>query len=169
MVAGVSGGVGTTTVATTLGAADCGVFGGRPADVLVCRATGESLVRAAAITQRITSAGRTRPVVAVTSTGPGRMARPVTERIRLLEPHTAAVVIVPFVHRWREVTDPLTEVAGLLDRPPGALPRPLRRYTTALHQIRAALDRARPGDVRGSTPARAPLRQVPTPTPGRTY
>ncbi len=46
-VAGVAGGVGTTTIARALAGSDRGVFTGRPVDVLVCRATADSLVRAA--------------------------------------------------------------------------------------------------------------------------
>jgi hypothetical protein len=45
-VAGVGGGVGTSTVAAAVGGRDRGVFTGRGVDVLVCRSTGESLIRA---------------------------------------------------------------------------------------------------------------------------
>ena len=153
-MAGVSGGVGATTVATALGAVDCGRFTGRPVDVLACWATSESLVRAGSATQQITAAGRPRPVVVVTATGPGRLARPVAARIRLLEPHAAGVVVVPFVRRWRELVDPLAEVVGLQKRPTTELSRPVRRYAAALGQVRAALSNS----SRRHTPPRAPAR-----------
>jgi hypothetical protein len=56
LVAGVAGGVGTTMVATAIGGGDLGVFVGRGADVLVCRATGDSLVRAGRAAQLVISA-----------------------------------------------------------------------------------------------------------------
>ena len=46
-IAGVAGGVGATVLARALDGLDRGVFTGRPVDVLVCRATGDSLRRAA--------------------------------------------------------------------------------------------------------------------------
>src|SRR4051794_14293582 len=152
-VAGVAGGVGTTTVATALDATDCGVFSGRPGrivDVLVCLATGDSLVRAGRAAQQVVAGGMPRPVVAVTRPDPQGPSRPVSARLRLLEPHAAAVVVLPFVRRWREVVEPHSEIRGLLTRPPTELPRPLRRYAAALHQLRAALEapnhlRAGPG------------------------
>lgn len=153
-VAGVAGGVGTTTVAAALGAADCGVFtgrAGRPVDVLVCRATGDSLVRAGRAAQRVVADGHARPVVAVTRPDPQGPSRPVNARMRLLEPHAAAVVVLPFVRRWRDVAEPLVDLRGLLDRPPTELPRPLRRYAAALHRLRAALDTT----ARPSTAARS--------------
>jgi hypothetical protein len=142
-VAGVAGGVGTTTVATALGAADCGVFSrhrGRVIDVLVCLATGDSLVRAGRAAQQVAADGMPRPVVAVTRPDPQGPSRPVSARMQLLEPHAAAVVVLPFVRRWREVAEPQSELRGLLTRQPNALPRPLRRYAAALHGLRAALD-----------------------------
>ena len=151
-MAGVSGGVGATTVATALGAVDCGRFTGRPVDVLVCAATSESLVRAGSATQQVSAAGRPRPVVVVTATGPGRLTRPVTARIRLLEPHAAGVVVVPFVRRWRELVDPLADVIGVQKRPTAELTRPVRRYVAALGQVRAALS----SNSRHSAPPRVP-------------
>lgn len=142
-MAGVAGGVGTTTVATALDAADCGVFSGRRGraiDVLVCLATGDSLVRAGRAAQQVVADGMPRPVVAVTRPDPQGPSRPVSARLRLLEPHAAAVVVLPFVRRWREVVEPQSEIRGLLTRPPNAIPRPLRRYAAALHRLRAALD-----------------------------
>lgn len=161
-VAGVAGGVGATTVATAIGAIDCGVFTGRPVDVLVCRATGDSLIRGARAAQLVVADGRLRPVLAVTAADGSGPGRPVTARLRLLEPH-AAVVVLPHVRRWRELSVPLDEVRGLLTRPLTELPRPLRRYAAAIRDVRDAVTRPAP------PPARPQVRPpAPAPTRGRT-
>ncbi|WP_214404798.1 hypothetical protein [Pseudonocardia lacus] len=162
LVAGVAGGVGTTTVATAIGATDRGVFTGRAVDVLVCRATGDSLLRAARAAHLITTTGH-RPVLAVTAADASGPSRPVTARLRLLEPHAAAVVVLPFVRRWRELAVPLDEVRGLLTRPVTELPRPLRRYATALRDLRAATGRAGPVPT-----SPGPRRAAPAPLTERT-
>lgn len=162
-VAGVAGGVGTTTVATALGAADRGVFVGRPVDVLVCRATGDSLIRAGRAAQLVAQVTGRRPVLAVTAADAHGPSRPVTTRLRLLEPHAAAVVVLPYVRRWRELASPLDEVRGLAAAHPAELPRRLRRYADALRDLRSA--------VNGRSPASArpvPGRASPTATIGRT-
>jgi len=64
-VAGVAGGVGTTTIARALAGVDRGVFTGRPVDVLVCRATADSLLRAARAAYLISTQQHRRPVLAV--------------------------------------------------------------------------------------------------------
>ena len=138
-VAGVAGGVGTTTVAAALSAADRGVFVGRPVDVLVCRATGDSLVRAGQAAQLVAQAGGRRPVLAVTAADASGPSRPVTARLRLLEPHTSAVVVLPFVRRWRDLAVPLDEARALLAVPRTDLSRPLRRYAAAAQDLMAAL------------------------------
>jgi hypothetical protein len=75
-------------------------------------------------------------VTAADTTGP---SRPVAARLRLLEPHTAAVVVLPYVRRWQELATPLDDVRDLLARPLTELPRPLRRYATAVRELHAAL------------------------------
>ena len=139
-VAGVAGGVGTSTLAAAMGARDRGVFVGRPVDVLVCRATGDSLVRAGHAARLITQSTGRKPVVAVTSTDASGPSRPVTARLRLLEPHTSAVVVLPFIRRWRDVTAPLDEARALLKVPRTDLPRPLRRYAIAAQSLVPVLD-----------------------------
>ncbi|MCX6462700.1 MAG: hypothetical protein NTW05_03755 [Pseudonocardiales bacterium] len=134
-----AGGVGTTTVAAALGAADRGVFVGRAVDVLVCRATGDSLVRAGHAAQLVARVGGRRPVLAVTAADSSGPSRPVTARLRLLEPHTTAVVVLPFVRRWRDLAAPLDEARALLAVPHTDLPRPLRRYAGAAQDLLAAL------------------------------
>jgi hypothetical protein len=163
-VAGVAGGVGTTTVARVLDALDRGVFTGRPAEVLVCRATGESLIRAARAAQLIVSQGGPRPVVAVSATSPAGPSRPTSARIRLLEPHTAGVVVLPHVRRWRDLAVPLDEVTGLLSRPLSEVPRVLRRYAVAAELVRARVEGSR-GVPRGPSRHRPAVRAfVPTTT-----
>jgi hypothetical protein len=137
-VAGVAGGVGTTTVAAALGGTDRGIFTGRAVDVLVCRATAESLIRAGRAAQLVTGAGGKRPVLAVSPADPGGPSRPSTARMRLLEPHTAAVVVLPYVRRWRDMAVPLDDLT-VLARPPTEMPRALRRYAAAVRDLRAVL------------------------------
>ncbi|MDN5856538.1 MAG: hypothetical protein L0K86_27615, partial [Actinomycetia bacterium] len=158
-IAGVAGQVGCSTVATGLGAEDRGVFVGRPVDVLVCRAGGDSLVRAGYAAQLVTAWSGQRPVVAVTAADAAGPSRPVAARLGLLEPHTAGVVVLPFVRRWRELAAPGEEIGDLLRLPARDLPRVLRRYAGALGEVRDALEVrslvvARPVPVRA--PATAP-------------
>ncbi|MER7433667.1 hypothetical protein ACFU8R_28185 [Pseudonocardia alni] len=138
-VAGVAGGVGTTTVAAALGGTDRGVFVGRAVDVLVCRATGDSLVRAGHAARLVAQATGRLPVLAVTAADAVGPSRPVTARLRLLEPNAASVVVLPFVRRWRELATPLDEARILRAIPRTDLPRSLRRYATAVDDILAGL------------------------------
>jgi hypothetical protein len=147
-VAGVAGGVGATTVATAIGAVDRGVFVGRAVDVLVCRATGDSLIRAGHAAQLVVAATGRKPVLAVTAADASGPSRPMTARLRLLEPHAAAVIVLPFVRRWRELAVPMDEVRGLLAVPRTELPRSLRRYAIAAHDLRTALDGRSPAPAR---------------------
>lgn len=138
-VAGVAGGVGTTTIAAAIGGIDRGLFIGRAIDLLVCRATGDSLIRAghaAALVGQLT--GR-RPVVAVTAADGAGPSRPVTARLRLLAPNAAAVVVLPYVRRWRELAAPLDEARVLLTVPSTDLPRALRRYAGAAQDLLTSL------------------------------
>lgn len=162
-VAGVAGGVGATTVATAIGAIDRGVYVGRAVDVLVCRATGDSLIRAGRAAQLVAAATGRKPVLAITAADASGPSRPVAARLRLLEPHAAAVIVLPFVRRWRELAVPLDEVRGLLAVPRTELPRSLRRYADAVHNLRAALSARSPAAVR---PIRG--RAAPTSTLRRT-
>lgn len=163
-VAGVAGGVGTSTVATAIGAFDRGLFTGRGVDVLVCRATGDSLIRAGRAAQLCIDESGHPPVLAVTAIGGSGPSRPVTARLRLVEPHACAVVVLPYVKRWRELAAPLDDVRGLLAVTPAELPRPLRSYAAALRELRSALH------LPPLAPAtRPPVRRPATvPTRGRT-
>jgi hypothetical protein len=133
-VVGVAGGVGTSTIAAALGGRDLGVFAGRPADVVVCRATVASVLLAGRV-----AALCTRPVVAVTAVDTGRLSAALRSRLALLEPHTAAVVALPWVPSWRDLVDPLRELRDHLIRPAAELPRPVSGYLAALTTIRTAL------------------------------
>ncbi|MBW0116411.1 hypothetical protein [Pseudonocardia abyssalis] len=166
-VAGVAGGVGATTIATALGAADRGIFVGRAVDVLVCRATGDSLIRAGRAAQLVAQVTGQRPVLAVTAADARGPSRPVTTRLRLLEPHACAVVVLPYVRRWAELAAPLDEVRGLLAAHPAELPRRLRRYADALRDLRAAMDGRSPATAR-PVPGRAPRTTTTASTIGRT-
>ena len=133
-VAGVSGGVGTTTVATALGATDRGIFVGRRVDVLVCRSSADSLIRVARAAQLLRHDG-CRVVLAITSTDQTRPTRALVARVRLLEPNATSVVLLPYVARWRDLAAPLDAVRGLLGHRSTELPRALRGYAGAISDL----------------------------------
>ena len=134
-IAGVAGGVGTTTLATALRAYDRGREGARGVDVLACRATGQSLHQAATIVAWLADNGRPRPVLAVTSEQPGQLHGTCKARLRMMDPQLAAVVLMPHVGHWREMTDPLAEAAMLSEQTADELPKPLRPYGRALASL----------------------------------
>ena len=136
VIAGVGGGVGTTTVAVALRGSDES-RGADTADILVCRGTLDSLRRAAAVLDRLGAGPR--PVLAVTLDGTRVPRGPLRARLQLLEPAVSAVVLLPHVGGWRTVADPLPEVARLLVDPADRVPRPLRRYTAALRELADAV------------------------------
>jgi hypothetical protein len=155
-VVGVAGGVGTSTVAAALGGRDLGVFTGRPAEVVVCRATVASVLLAGRV-----AALCSRPVVAVTAVDAGKLSAALRSRLALLEPHTAAIVALPWVPSWHDLVDPLQELRGQLTRPVGELPRPVAGYLTVLAAIHAALRTVASSELRSPAvpgrPDTAPL------------
>jgi hypothetical protein len=168
VVAGVGGGVGTTTVAVGLRGQDAGRLAGLQAghrpDILVCRGTLDSVRRAADVLDE--AGGEPPPVLAVTLAA-GTPRGPLRARLDLLEADAAAVVLLPRVRRWITLVDPLAEVAQLLVEPADRLPRPVRAYAAALRELAAAvaasgrLSRGRAEDpapvpVRDERPARRP-------------
>jgi hypothetical protein len=164
-VAGVAGGVGTTTIARALAGSDRGVFTGRPVNVLVCRATADSLLRAARAAFLISAQHHRRPVLAVNTVNTAGPSRPSVARMRLLEPHTSGVVVLPYVRRWRDLATPLQDVTGLLGRPVTELPRPLRRFATAVHALAQVL-----GHPTGSTsPHRSSAPRRPAASPAHNH
>ncbi len=158
VVAGVGGGVGTTTVAVGLRGHDGGRLAGpRPGglpDIVVCRGTLDSVRRVADV---LDGAGpEAPPVLAVTLVG--RAVRgPLRARLDLLEPETAALVLLPHVRRWCTLPDPLAEAAHVLVEPAAQLPRPLRAYAAALRELVAAVAASgRLGRVAVEQPTRPP-------------
>lgn len=157
-VAGVGGGVGTTTVAVALGGADRGVFTGRAVDVIVCRSTADSVIRAGRAAQLIGGLGP-RPVLAITAVDGAKPTRALLARLRLLEPHAAAVVLLPHVPRWRASATPLDSVRQLLGHQPHEMPRAVRGYARAIGELTRALrsgSRPTAAAARPAMPHRSP-------------
>lgn len=157
VVAGVGGGVGTTTVAVALRGHDAGRLAGLPPgrwpDILVCRGTLDSLRRAAVALDEI--GPEPPPVLAVTLVGrPPRGS--LRTRLDLLEADAAALVRLPRVGRWATLVDPLAEAAQLLVEPEARLPRPARAYATALRELATAV--AATGRLGPADPALRPGR-----------
>ncbi|GAA4695076.1 hypothetical protein GCM10023215_35960 [Pseudonocardia yuanmonensis] len=157
-VAGVSGGVGTTTLALALHGRDSGTGAGAEADIVVCRSSAESLDRAVRIADLVDPTA-VPPVLAVTVDGADRRH---PERLDELGPGWSAVVLLPHVGRWRGIVDPYREAAGLLGTPRERLPRALRPYLDAVARLaRAVADSGRLGRPAASAISR------PVPPPAR--
>lgn len=160
-VAGVSGGVGTTTLAAAINGVDRGVFVGRPVDVLVCRGTVESLQRAGRAAHLQSDASGHRPLLAVTAVEASGLTRNVSAQLRLTSAFASHVVTVPMVRRWQESTSYLQDARSVLTGRPSELPRPLRGYARAARDIRqylgspAASDHAYRAHGPWGAPARA--------------
>ncbi|MGI8800422.1 MAG: transglycosylase family protein [Pseudonocardia sp.] len=138
-IVGVAGGVGTTTLATALWAHDGGRDTEPSVDVLACRCTGDSLRRAAELLNELAAAGWPTPVLAVTALVPGPPRGPLRARLRMIEQQASGLVELPYVARWRDVSNPLPQVAGLLDAIPDELPHELCDYALAVQELVDAL------------------------------
>jgi len=151
--------VGTTTLAAALRSYDRGREVARGVDVLACRATGQSLHQAAGIVAWLVDNGRPRPVLAVTLDQPGQLHNTCKARLRMMDPQLSAVVVLPYVSHWRELSDPLSEAAMLSEQPADELPKPLRPYGRALATLAELVLRSgllgNPGSTR-TAPASAP-------------
>ncbi len=102
-VAGIAGGVGTTVIATLLGAADTGRWvPGSHADVLVCRSVAAQLAAVTRAAATITPA----PLVVIVADCPDTPPTQVRDRARMLEPDVAAVVWFPWLAPLREAAHP---------------------------------------------------------------
>jgi hypothetical protein len=183
-LAGVGGGVGTTTLATALRGYDRGRAADQGVEVLVARSTGGSLHQAATVIAWLASNSRPRPVLTVVADQPAPIRGPLRARLRMIEPQVSALVVVPYVVHWRELTDPLREAARLSECPADQLPKALRGYGEALAGLAEAVLRsglltgARPGGPHTPPPANRttgpigrtlPTRTLPTRTlPTRT-
>jgi hypothetical protein len=158
-LAGVGGGVGTTTLATALRGYDRGRAADQGVEVLVARSTGGSLHQAATVIAWLASNSRPRPVLAVVADQPAPIRGPLRARLRMIEPQVSALVVVPYVAHWRELTDPLREAARLSECPADQLPKALRGYGEALAGLAEAVLRsglltgARPGGPHTPPPA----------------
>ncbi|MFR9806586.1 hypothetical protein ACL02T_30490 [Pseudonocardia sp. RS010] len=164
-VAGVAGGVGTTTLALALHGRDSGTGAGLEADIVVCRSSAESLERAVRVADLLDPTA-VPPVLAVTLDGGER--RP-PDRLDELGPGWAAVVVLPHVGRWRGVVDPYREAAGLLGRPRERIPRALRPYLDAVTRLARAVAESgrltRPAPTTGARPGPPPASRPASPTP----
>ncbi|WP_147201032.1 hypothetical protein [Pseudonocardia asaccharolytica] len=160
VVAGVAGGVGTTTVAVALHGLDAGRAVDPRVDVLVCRCAGDSLHRAARLTDRFGGPGP-RPVLAVTAEGSVPARSPLHAALQQVQSQFSGIVVLPRIERWRELLDPLTEASGMLAQPADALPRQLRGYATALRQLAQLV--AATGRLHREPPAGHPVRRMPGP------
>lgn len=162
LVAGVAGGVGTTTLAMALRSRDCGVYqAGAPVDVLVTRATMSSLGCA----QRALTTTPSPPVLAVVAAVPGSaVSRPVRARLRMTEAHIGALVLVPFVPEWMDCIEPHREASGRLNAPTPATSRPLRGFDAALHELVEHISTLLQARARLVTPSYAPPHLSPSTT-----
>lgn len=160
-MAGVGGGVGTTTVARALAATDCGIYRDGAVDVVVCRDTVVSIGAA----HRVVAHAPGRPVLAVVASTPARMPKPAVARLDMVRPHVAAAVLVPFVLHWRALVHPWSQAADLLRHSDEQTPKSLRPIRGAFQRIHTAvLEVGRPsappdppGAPRHSQPSRLPL------------
>ena len=134
LVCGVAGGVGTTTIATALHGRDLGVYVGGPADIVVCRSTSSSVGAA----HRVINAIPGTPVLVVVADAPLRTPAPVKARARMVEPHLAALVWMPYVEQWRHTDDALTHAKAVSSHPDG-MPKWLHPWAAALHQLGTAV------------------------------
>lgn len=133
LIGGVAGGVGTTTLARALRAIDGGIYpGAAPVDLLVARSTMYSLGCA----QRAAAATPAPPILAVVADIPrARLSGQVKARLRMTEPHLAGLVVVPYVETWPELDDPYQEAERVLMTVVAELPKPLRGFAAAVHQL----------------------------------
>ena len=106
LVAGVGGGVGTSTVAAAVRGQDRGIY--RPGDlvdVLVARA---SMVSLGAAARALVTCPQPRPVlVVVADQARGGLPDNAGHRLRMSEAYTAGIVHVPYVEAWRHLDQPI--------------------------------------------------------------
>ncbi len=135
LVAGVMGGVGTTTIASALRAYDDDLYAGGAVDVLVCESTVPSLIE----THRCVGHAPCRPILVVVADVPDKsrlpaFSSPVKALARMVEPHVAVMVAVPFVPQWRLREDPYADAAAVL-RAGAAVPEWLTDFAAAIRGL----------------------------------
>lgn len=130
-IAGVAGGVGTTTIAAALRGRDCGLYrANKPVQVLVCRSTLNSLGCA----QRALQHTPAPPVLAVVDDVPnGNLTANTANRLRMTEGYVSDIVRIPFVTEWRDVETPHQHAAELLVA--GEPSKGLRGYVDAVRLL----------------------------------
>lgn len=155
VVGAVDGGVGTTTVATMIGAYDAGVIaddGSQLVDVLVARSTAAS-VRAAVATA---AAMPVRPVLVVVAHSSDRWSPPVEQRLRMVEPNVPAVVRMGWIGYLAACDDPWTSlVEGIWAQYPPKWAAPARQVRERLVAAVTPLV-LQPHDHSGHVPSQAP-------------
>jgi hypothetical protein len=137
VVAGVAGGVGTTTIAAALRGDEGDLYvPGDQVDVLVCRSTTDSLGE----THKAVASTPYPPVLAVVGDIPAGcrgmklLPNPVRARLRMVEPYVAGFVAIPFVPTWRERDEPVVEAYHVL-APTSDVPRELRDFAEAAQRL----------------------------------
>ncbi len=162
-VAGVTGGVGTTTVAAAMGGRDMGIYRrGDPVDVIVARPTMWSLGCAQ---RALATAPGPAPLLAVVA-DQARVGLPRTaqHRLRMTEGLVSGVVLLPFVEMWRGDDHPHRSAAGALT---GRLlaqadTRGTRAFVAAAGQLAAHLEARLAGSqTNGHVRTPAPLSAAP--------
>ena len=166
LVAGVGGGVGTSTMAAAVRGQDRGIYRpGELVDVLVARA---SMVSLGAAQRALATCPQPRPVlVVVADQARGRLPDNAAHRLRMSEPYTAGIVHVPYVEAWRHLDQPIASAfhaltGGLTQQIPSRAARGFADTTARLvRALTARLDPAAPQpSTRGVAPGRAVLPAV---------
>jgi hypothetical protein len=139
-IAGVAGGVGTTTLSAALRGIDLGVYrAGDPVDVLVARAT---MVSLGAAQRALAATPGPPPLLAVVADqARGGLPDNAGHRLRMTEGRLSAIVHVPYVQGWRHLDNPYlsayeTLTGGLTQRLPG---RAARGFAAAAREIAQAI------------------------------
>lgn len=111
VIGGVAGGVGTSIVAAVVEGTDAArLEPGVAADVIVCRSTASSVLLA----QQAIDACPTRLALVVVADSSQRQPKTVAARLRMVEPHVAAIVRLPWIAAFREHDDPVELVRDAL-------------------------------------------------------
>ena len=107
-VAGVAGGVGTSTVAALISSLDVGIWRQHPVavDVLVCGPSSSSTAHAERIIATHLAGLGCSPVLVVVSDGHRRTPADSRARLTTLKPYCVDIVRVPWVPIWRDVAAP---------------------------------------------------------------
>jgi len=158
LVAGVGGGVGTSTLAAALRGQDRGIY--RPGDlvdVLVARA---SMVSLGAAARALPTCPEPRPVLMVVADqARGGLPDNAGHRLRMSQPYTAGIVHVPYVEAWRHLDQPIASAfhaltGGLTRQIPSRAARGFADTTRRLvRALTARLDGAAPQPSTGGVAA----------------